>query len=108
MLCCLVVNTAWVPSDKPHEGNHLANNTKTVDPPVFTDPIPADITVSCINDVPAPVALNATDDNDPSYPKMIVSVDNPPLNTLDACSNVTITRTWTATDNTDNLTTTAT
>ncbi|PHN05442.1 T9SS type B sorting domain-containing protein [Flavilitoribacter nigricans] len=108
MLFSLVLNTAWLPSDEKSNTNRTDNHTLPVGPPVFTDPIPQDITVSCINDVPAPVSLNATDDNDPSFPKLIVSVDNPPLNTLSACSNATITRTWTAVDTADNLTATAT
>lgn len=109
VLCCSVINTAWIPFE-----NHTVTapsekvSALPFGPPVFSDPIPEDITVSCINDVPPPIALTATDDNDPSFPKMIVSVDDPSPAALGACANATITRTWTAVDNVDNLTAVAT
>lgn len=65
-------------------------------PPVFVDPIPADTTVSCINDFPAPVSLTAMDDLGMTF--VVPSVDSPDPATIDACSSGVITRTWTATD----------
>lgn len=109
VLCCLLLNTAWAPAEPEGRTPDPARSANLpVGPPVFQDPIPDNITVSCVNDVPAPVSLRATDDNDPSYPKMIVSVDNPSVASLNGCSNTTITRTWTAVDAVDNLTTVAT
>ncbi len=74
------------------------NPGRQADPPVFTDPTPMDVTVSCLADVPPPVNLTATDDNDPSFPKQISPVDSPDPASLNPCAGGMITRTWTATD----------
>jgi len=68
------------------------------DPPVF-EPAPDDVTVNCLSDVPAPLALQATDDTDPSFPKMINPMDTPDL---DACGGGIIRRVWSATDEDNN------
>jgi len=71
-------------------------------PPVFTDPIPADLTIDCVTDFPPPGPLMADDVCDASFPKAIPSVDAP----LPAgpCRVGTVTRTWTAVDASGNST----
>lgn len=78
---------------------------KTVNPPVFSDPTPDDITISCLTDLPPKVSLTATDDTDPSFPKAIEAVDSPDSSAIDICTGGVIIRTWTATDMDDNTTT---
>jgi gliding motility-associated-like protein len=111
VLICFFLNTAWnhgIPEKDPPSPPKFTG-TKAVGPPIFTDPIPQDVTVGCIEDIPAPVSLTATDDNDPTYPKNVMSVDDPPLEGLNVCAGATITRTWTTSDTQgDNLTTIAT
>ncbi|MFN7118063.1 MAG: gliding motility-associated C-terminal domain-containing protein [Saprospiraceae bacterium] len=71
--------------------------------PTFTDPVPADVTIACVDDIPAPVNLNATDDNDPSFPKSIAPVDSPSPASLGRCAGGVIIRRWIAVDAVDNL-----
>jgi gliding motility-associated-like protein len=78
--------------------------TTTVDPPFFIDPVPADTTIDCITDLPAPVSLMADDDTDTSFPKSISAIDSPDPATIDACAGGVVTRTWTATDMDGNTT----
>lgn len=78
---------------------------KAVNPPVFSDPTPDDITISCLTDLPPKVSLMATDDTDPSFPKAIEAVDSPDSSAIDICTGGVIIRTWTATDMDDNTTT---
>lgn len=68
------------------------------DPPVF-EPAPDDVTVNCLSEIPDPVALQATDDTDPSFPKMVDPVDTPDL---DACGGGIIRRVWSVTDQDNN------
>lgn len=92
----------------PTSSNHYAKDRHLllVDPPVFLDPTPQDVTINCINDLPVQVGLEADDDNDPSFPKTIFPpVDSPDPATIDACVGGTITRTWTAMDAIDGLST---
>jgi gliding motility-associated-like protein len=67
--------------------------------PVFTSPIPPDVTVNCT--AIAPVALNATDNC--SGALVVNSVDN--TSGYTPCGGGTIIRTWTATDASLNSTT---
>lgn len=83
------------PSDEVCIENNEKDNFAA---PFFTDPIPPDITVDCVTDIPAPVDLMADDDDDPSFPKLISPIDSPDPATLDGCSDEVITRTWTAVD----------
>lgn len=100
--CILIISS--ITSLSAHTGltsasNHAHGlNYKTMDPPVFIDPTPGDVTINCIDDLPAQVGLEADDDNDPSFPKTIFPVDSPDPGTIDACVGGIITRTWTATD----------
>ncbi len=73
-----------------------SNHTELV-PPVFLDPIPDNITISCINDFPAPVILDAEAEDGTIL--NVSPVDNPTIESIDACTGGTITRTWTATFN---------
>lgn len=66
--------------------------------PIFVDTPPNDTIVACPSDVPTPVALTATDDTDPSFPKMIMPTDSPNAASIDPCVGGTITRTWMAID----------
>lgn len=59
--------------------------------PVFANP-PANVTVSCITDVPSSIMLSFTDDCTPSTP--VAAVDSPIMGSCPA----TITRTWSFTD----------
>lgn len=111
VLVCLFLNTAWLPTlpDEKEPSPPKFISKEVVGPPIFTDPIPNDITISCADEIPGPVSLTATDDNDPTYPKEVVSVDDPPASEIMACNGGTITRTWTTSDTQgDNLTTIAT
>ena len=74
-------------------------------PPVFIDPIPEDITISCINDFPDPINLDAMDDMNNVF--SVPSIDNPIPESIDPCIGGIITRTWTATDG-NGMTTVAT
>ena len=74
------------------------NTTTSLAAPFFIDAAPADTTVSCIGDVPIAPTLTADDDFDPSFPKEVVHVDSPLPGSLDGCSTVAITRTWTVMD----------
>lgn len=69
--------------------------------PTFTTPPPADDTVGCVSQIPAPVLLTAEDLCDASFPKSISPVDNGAAN---LCSGGTITRIWTAVDSSGNST----
>ena len=71
--------------------------------PMFMDAAPNDTTVSCVDNIPAPVSLNATDDNDLTFPKLIAPVDSPNPATLNRCTGGIITRRWIAVDMTDML-----
>ena len=67
--------------------------------------VPDDITIDCIDDVPAKVNLEATDDDDPSFPKMITPIDMPEAADIDpVCIRDTILRIWTAQDASNNIT----
>lgn len=64
-------------------------------PPVFLDPIPSDITISCLSDFPVPIILDAEADDGTIL--NVPSVDSPPSENLDPCLGGIVTRTWTAT-----------
>ena len=63
------------------------------DAPVFDD-APANITVQCADDVPAPTALGVTDDCDVAEPVLPTDAITPG----DCPNNFTVTRTWSFTD----------
>ncbi len=66
--------------------------------PVFVDLPPNDTIVDCANHVPPAIGLTATDDTDPSFPKVIMPTDSPDPGAIDPCVGATITRTWMAID----------
>jgi hypothetical protein len=72
------------------------------DPPVF-EAEPNDTTVRCVGDIPPPIDLTATDDNDPSFPKTVSPEQTPDPATIDSCAGGTIKRTWTVFDNEGNF-----
>ncbi len=83
--------------------NDPSSNLLLVNPPSFSEPAPQDVTIACVDDFPAPVSLQATDDNDPSFPKAISPVDFPAINTIDPCVGGIVKRLWIATDVVDML-----
>lgn len=102
--CLLLISNSFTEAN--NNSKNYRNNKATkkiVDPPVFTDPIPGDITVDCLDEVPDPVGLMATDDNDLDFPMTITSVDTPDPASIDPCVGGVITRTWTAIDDVDGL-----
>lgn len=84
-----------------------AGNCSISDPPVFTNAanVPDTLTFACLKDVPNGEKLEATDDNDPAFPKLIEPVDNPLPSTINACTGGSFQRVWTATDMDGNVTT---
>ena len=86
-------------------GKALAFNSLSLfgDPPVILN-VPNDTIVNCIGDIPASVSLMATDDDDLSFPKMIVSIDNPLVEDLNTCSGRVLFRVWVAEDAEGNIT----
>jgi len=70
-----------------------------VTPPVFSD-MPADVNLTCLDEIPPPPTVTATDDCDGTIPAVLT------LGTSGVCPEPTvITRTWTATDACMNTTT---
>lgn len=82
----------------------LAKTVQMADPPVFTNP-PAEDTLrlDCLEGFVFAQKLEATDDNDPSFPQMITPVFDKDTTNLDLCTGDTIIRSWIATDPTDML-----
>ena len=101
ILALFIIPNVLASSSFPSNGNVSSEihwNNPDMDPPVFVDPVPDDITVDCVADVPAQINLEATDDNDPSFPQMISPVDDPNPGMINPCVGGVIVRTWTATD----------
>lgn len=92
---------SWSKKDLPFPGKE---KTSFADPPVFTDP-PAEDTLylDCLEEFVFNLKLEATDDNDPSYPQMISPVFSRDTASLDVCTGDTLTRSWIAADPTDGL-----
>ncbi len=90
-LCLLVVATAWTSSAPTPPTSFFG-----LAPPVFIDPVPADTTIACIDDLPAAPDLRAlTQSNDTLT---ISPTETPDPATVTGCVPETITRTWIATD----------
>jgi gliding motility-associated-like protein len=84
----------------------LSKPSLDVEPPVFTDP-PAEDTLflSCLDGFIFNQKLEATDDNDPTFPKLITPVFDKDTSSLDLCAGDTLTRSWIAMDAVDMLST---
>ena len=67
--------------------------------PTFSAPPPADLTVDCVNDIPAPTGIMANDNCDASFPKNITPTDS---GTAMLCAGGTLIRSWTAVDSSGN------
>ena len=86
-------------------GNLVISPTISAQSAPIINNVPDDITIDCITDLPDPVMLEATDDDDPSFPKMISPVDSPEASTITpVCQLDTIFRIWTAEDASANIT----
>ncbi|NAS30256.1 T9SS type B sorting domain-containing protein [Flavobacteriaceae bacterium R38] len=96
----ITITRTWTATDcTGNEAKHVQTITvRDTEAPVFVEELPQDAEVSC-NEVPDPVVLTATDNCDPNVTVMFeeTSTEDPTCNT-----NITITRTWTATDCTGN------
>ena len=71
--------------------------------PIITDPIPADVTISCENPLPSALPLAANDLCDASVTSTTLPTDD--ISGLNTCGLGTLVRTWTATDCNGNMTT---
>lgn len=77
-------------------------NAQDTEAPVFTDPLPPDLVIDCIDNLPPLLARTATDNADLSFPKSILPTDSP--NPTDvACSGGLILRIWSAEDASGNV-----
>lgn len=103
-ISCMVVSTADLAARTSSDSHKSTLHRQTVNPPVFSDPTPEDVTISCLTDLPPMVSLTATDDTDPSFPKEITPVDSPDSSSINICTGGVIVRTWTATDLDGNMT----
>lgn len=101
--CCLHL-TPFPLFATPETGKIIVtlSNKRPVNPPVF-EPEPNDTTVRCVTDVPPPVDLTATDEDDPSFPKTVSPEQDPDPSTIDPCTGGTIRRTWTVFDKDGNF-----
>jgi gliding motility-associated-like protein len=64
-------------------------------PPIFVDPTPADITVACVANVPAPVALMANDGMG-GADFAVSPTDAPNPSSIDPCTGGVVVRSWSA------------
>ncbi len=82
------------------------NIIKEAEPPAFTNPPSEDtLFLTCLDGFIFNLKLEATDDNDPSFPKMIEPLIDKDTASLDLCVGDTLTRTWTAMDAVDMVST---
>ncbi len=96
--CNITITRTWTFTD---DCNNTSSISQTITVADNTDPVapeaPADASYQCIDEVPAPGELTATDNC--SGDITVTGVDE--TNNTDPC-NITITRTWTFTDDCDN------
>ena len=78
-------------------------NALMMDPPVIIG-VPNDTIVDCITDIPGAPNLMATDDDDPSFPKMITPTDQAESGFIQTCTGGTLLRIWRAEDMSGNIT----
>lgn len=94
-LCCGLYFTAWTAPEynKPHSFTNpdLAH----LGTPVFEAPPPDDVTVNCVNDMPAPVDLPANDGMGGAT-FMVSPMDAPDPASIDPCVGGLVSRTWSA------------
>ena len=96
---CIASNTAYAVSSshKPTEKLHkLPGSSSSLLMPEFLDSAPADTTVSCVDDVPAPVTLRVANANNDTI--SVLAVDDPMAGTLSVCTGGEIMRIWSYTD----------
>ncbi len=87
-LCLLLLSAFTSP--------HHASSAERPAMPVFVDIPPADTTVDCVEDVPAPIDLTANDGMGGADFE-VSPVDTPDASMIDPCAGGVIVRSWTAT-----------
>ena len=80
-----------------------SSRTAALMAPVFVDPTPGDVTVACIDDVPAPIDLTANDGMGGADFE-VSPVDTPDAAMIDPCTGGVVVRSWTATVGMDSTT----
>ena len=81
----------------------LRANSLLVAPPVIIG-VPNDTIVDCITDISSAQNLMATDDDDPSFPKMVTPTDQAESGFIQTCTGGTLLRIWRVEDMSGNVT----